>query len=190
MPKQNAHVDRGAGHHPFRPGPRPSFSEPLLPGISSPYDLRKTRTKYFDSLLRSRLARRCQGKARYYEFWNEQNGSGWHVDVINGKPRDNRADRYVPWLYHCYKAIKAVDPEAQVAMGGLDDLEGLFRAGLAWGWAVTIEHRHLYVHQDHVEGVTLVSSGQGLVNGNPAVLGGRHRRKLPTSAHRRESMRR
>jgi len=72
----------------------------------------------------TKLARRYKGKARYYEFWNEQNGFGWHVDVVNGKQQFNRADEYVPWLYRCYKAIKTVDPKTQVAMGGLDNVGG------------------------------------------------------------------
>lgn len=72
----------------------------------------------------TQLARRYKGKARYYEFWNEQNGFGWHVDVVDGKQQFNLAEEYVPWLYRCYKAIKAVDPDAQVAMGGLDDVGG------------------------------------------------------------------
>lgn len=72
----------------------------------------------------TRLATRYKGRARYYEFWNEQNGFGWHVDKVDGRFRYNRADEYIPWLYRCYKVIKAVDPEAQVSMGGLDNAEG------------------------------------------------------------------
>ncbi len=70
------------------------------------------------------LAERYKGRAKHYEFWNEQNGFGWHVDKVDGRFRYNRADEYIPWLYRCYKAIKAVDPEALVAMGGLDNAEG------------------------------------------------------------------
>ena len=72
----------------------------------------------------TRLARRYLGRARYYEFWNEQNGWGWHVDRKDGKLLYNRVDEYIPWLYRCYRAMKRVDPDLQVALGGLDDAEG------------------------------------------------------------------
>lgn len=72
----------------------------------------------------TKLAERYKGRVRYYEFWNEQNGWGWHVERRDGRLLYNRADEYIPWLYRCYQAIKAVDPDAQVSMGGLDDTEG------------------------------------------------------------------
>ncbi len=69
----------------------------------------------------TKMAERCKGKARYYEFWNEQNGCSW----INPNCDNARmAHTYLPWLQRCYKAIKAVDPKAQVAIGGLDDADG------------------------------------------------------------------
>lgn len=69
----------------------------------------------------TRMAERYKGRARYYEFWNEQNGCSW----INPNCDNARmAHTYLPWLHRCYRAIKAVDPAAQVAIGGLDDAEG------------------------------------------------------------------
>ncbi len=72
----------------------------------------------------TKLAGRYKGRAKHYEFWNEPNGFGWHVDIVDGKHRYARGDEYLPWLHRAYRAIKAVDPDAQVALGGLDDVEG------------------------------------------------------------------
>jgi len=72
----------------------------------------------------TKLARRCKGQVRYYEFWNEPNGYGWNVDRVDNRPQYNRADEYVPRLFRCYKASKAVDPDAQVAMGGFCEAKG------------------------------------------------------------------
>jgi hypothetical protein len=69
----------------------------------------------------TKMAERCKGKAKYYEFWNEQNGCSW---INEGCDNAQMAHTYLPWLQRTYKAIKAVDPTAQVAIGGLDDVDG------------------------------------------------------------------
>lgn len=58
------------------------------------------------------LAERYKGKVRYYEFWNEQNGYGWHAV--------NRPEEYAPILKVAYRSLKGGDPNCQVAIGGLD----------------------------------------------------------------------
>ncbi len=73
-----------------------------------------------------RLARRFKGKVRYYEYWNEPDGMGWPilerdtsgtaVDVIWG----GNSSLYARFLAVTYQAVKSVDPEAQVAVGGLE----------------------------------------------------------------------
>ncbi len=65
------------------------------------------------------LGTRYHGRVWHYEFWNEPNGYGWHHD--DGY---NHADEYIPWLRRCYRAMKAVDPNIDVAVGGLDDVDG------------------------------------------------------------------
>jgi len=58
------------------------------------------------------LAERYKGKVRYYEFWNEPNGYGWHEP---GHPEE-----YAPILKLAYQALKEGDPNCLVAVGGLD----------------------------------------------------------------------
>jgi hypothetical protein len=65
------------------------------------------------------LASRYAGRVKYYEFWNEQNGYGWHTDG-----GFNRVDEYLPWLRRAYYALKAGDPDCEVGIGGLDDADG------------------------------------------------------------------
>ncbi|HPD32142.1 MAG TPA: cellulase family glycosylhydrolase [Phycisphaerae bacterium] len=69
----------------------------------------------------TRMAERYKNRAKYYEFWNEQNGCSW---INEGCDNARMAHTYLPWLQRCFKAIKAVDPVAQVAIGGLDDADG------------------------------------------------------------------
>lgn len=69
----------------------------------------------------TKMAQRCKGKAKYYEFWNEQNGCSW---ISDGCRNADMAHTYLPWLKRTYDAIKAVDPGAMVAIGGLDDADG------------------------------------------------------------------
>lgn len=58
------------------------------------------------------ISERYKGKVKYYEFWNEQNGWGWHD---TGKPEE-----YAPILKVAYKALKEGDPNCLVSIGGLD----------------------------------------------------------------------
>lgn len=105
-----------------------------VPGWASPtskpaHDLapRPETLPDFDNFL-IRLAQRYKGRVKCYEFWNEQNAWGWHVDKgPSGEPKFNRVDEYLPLLYHAYKNLKSVDADIQVAMGGMDDV-----AGNAW----------------------------------------------------------
>ena len=62
------------------------------------------------------LAARYAGQIQYWEFWNEQNGYGWHTDG-----GFNRVDEYVPFLRLAYEGLKAGDPNCLVSIGGLDD---------------------------------------------------------------------
>ncbi len=58
------------------------------------------------------LAERYRGKVRYYEFWNEPNGYGWH--------EPNHPEEYAPILKLAYRSLKEGDPNCLVAVGGLD----------------------------------------------------------------------
>lgn len=73
------------------------------------------------------LAARYAGQITYWEFWNEQNGFGWHTDG-----GFNRVDEYVPLLRLAYNALKAGDPECVVSIGGLDDPD--IEDGDGFGW--------------------------------------------------------
>jgi hypothetical protein len=64
------------------------------------------------------LASRYAGRITYYEFWNEENGYGWHRD-----DGFNNVEEYVPFLRMAYEALKAGDPNCVVSIGGLDDPE-------------------------------------------------------------------
>ncbi len=88
----------------------------LLPGQGTPfYPPQPQYRAQFEKFVYD-CARRFRGRVRYYEFWNEENGYGWHVDEGYQK-----AEEYVPWLIHGYNAIKRGDPNALWAIGGLDD---------------------------------------------------------------------
>jgi hypothetical protein len=73
------------------------------------------------------LASRYAGQVRYWEFWNEQNGYGWHTDG-----GFNRVDEYVPFLRLAYQGLKAGDPDCMVAIGGLDDPDIDGSDGFGW----------------------------------------------------------
>jgi len=61
------------------------------------------------------VAERYKGRIRYYEFWNEQNGTCWR-DV----PPAQKARDYAPFLRAAYEELKKGDPNCLVAIGGLD----------------------------------------------------------------------
>jgi len=60
-------------------------------------------------------ARRYKGRVKKWELWNEQN------EHYFWKPKPD-LDRYVQWYRAAYAAIKAADPEAEVAMGAITGL--------------------------------------------------------------------
>ncbi len=66
------------------------------------------------------MAQRYKGKIKYYEFWNEENGYGWHHE----NNQFNWYWEYLPWLKRAYSGLKAGDPDCKVAVGGLDDADG------------------------------------------------------------------
>lgn len=95
------------------------------PGWASPtgqpthaYPPREDVAPAFEDFCRE-LAARTRGQVRFFEFWNEQNGWGWHVDR-----GFQRADEYLPWLRRAYHALKRGNPDCQVALGGMDDAAG------------------------------------------------------------------
>lgn len=59
--------------------------------------------------------KRYKGKVRKWELWNEEN------EHYFWKPKPN-ADLYFQWFKEIQAAIKAVDPSAEVALGGLAGL--------------------------------------------------------------------
>ncbi len=61
------------------------------------------------------VANRYKGRIRYYEFWNEQNGTCWRDVSLEQKARD-----YAPFLKAAYAELKAGDPDCLVSIGGLD----------------------------------------------------------------------
>lgn len=72
------------------------------------------------------LVRHFEGDVLYYEYWNEPDGMGWPVMERGptGHPMDIRwggnATLYSKFLQATYETVKSVDPEAQVAVGGLE----------------------------------------------------------------------
>lgn len=70
-------------------------------------------------------AERYRGKIRLYEFWNEEEGMGMPIPVqqedgswdirLGGDP-----EVYAYWLKEAHDALKAGNPEAQVAIGGME----------------------------------------------------------------------
>lgn len=88
----------------------------LLPGQGTPfYPPQPQYRAQFEKFVFD-VARKFRGRVRYYEFWNEPNGYGWHTDQGYQK-----AEEYVPWLIHGCNAVKRGDPNALWSIGGLDD---------------------------------------------------------------------
>lgn len=65
------------------------------------------------------LVARYKGRIKYWEFWNEANGYGWHTDKGY-----NLTEEYVPWLKIAYTTLKTADPTCLVGTTGLDDAGG------------------------------------------------------------------
>lgn len=90
-----------------------------IPPAGSSYEIRKTRHKwppleqYAQDFINAcqEVATHFLGRIRYFEFWNEENLGGWH--------EVNPAE-YTTWLKRCYQGVKAGNPNALVAVGGLD----------------------------------------------------------------------
>ena len=87
------------------------------------------------------LAARYAGRIKYYEFWNEENGYGWHNE---GGTSFNHADEYVPWLRRCYQEMHAADPNCIVSVGGLDDPD----VSDAMGWRAAYYMNLVYYYRD------------------------------------------
>jgi len=84
------------------------------------------------------LASRYAGLIDHWEFWNEENGYGWH--------EFNRADEYVPWLRRAYRALKAGNPTCIVALGGMDDPD--IAPGDPTGWRGAYYLNLVYYYRD------------------------------------------
>lgn len=69
-----------------------------------------------------KVAERYKGRIQYYQFWNEPNGCSW---IKNGCSNGGEYASYVKWLKIWYTAMKEVDPECVLAVGGLDYHEGV-----------------------------------------------------------------
>jgi hypothetical protein len=69
-----------------------------------------------------RVAERYKGRVQYYQFWNEQNGCSW---VNDGCSNGRSYALYARWLKIWYAAMKEVDPECVLGIGGLDYHEGV-----------------------------------------------------------------
>ncbi len=65
------------------------------------------------------LAARTRGKVRLFQLWNEPNGCGWHFE-----DGFNHADEYLPVLAACRAGLAKGNPDARLALGGMDDAEG------------------------------------------------------------------
>lgn len=84
------------------------------------------------------LASRYAGLINHWEFWNEENGYGWH--------EFNRADEYVPWLRRAYRSLKAGNPSCLVALGGMDDPD--IAVGDPTGWRGAYYLNLVYYYRD------------------------------------------
>ncbi len=98
---------------------------PKKPGIGYRYPPDERFAPQFKAFFRT-LAARYRGRAKYYEFWNEENGCSW---INDGGSNGQMAHTYVPWLKRWYTAMKAGDPDCVLAVGGLD-----YHSGVKEGW--------------------------------------------------------
>ena len=105
-------------------------------------------------------ALRYRGRVRLWELWNEPN------EVYFWKPQPN-VERYARWYTAVHQVIKEVDPEAEVAMGGLaglvagccitgrDFLRGLWKLGVR----PEIVNIHPYALKDQAPDQLIVGEG-------------------------------
>lgn len=95
----------------------PSWASPT--GKDTPFHAPKEEARAdFENFCRQLVAR-YKGRIKYWEFWNEANGYGWHTEKGY-----NVAEEYVPWLKIAYKVLKEEDPSCLVGLTGLDDADG------------------------------------------------------------------
>ena len=92
-----------------------------------------------------RIVSRYAKDLRYWEVWNEQNGSGFWRDRPSGA-------NYVPLLKRAYEEIKKIDPELTVLYGGtagvpLGYIEDSLKAGAGAYFDV------MNIHPYHWQGV-------------------------------------
>ena len=82
-----------------------------------------------------KVADRYKGRIQYYQFWNEPNGCSW---IKEGCANGGEYASYVKWLKIWFTAMKEMDPNCVLAVGGLDYhegvpghlyIEGLYREG-------------------------------------------------------------
>ncbi len=77
------------------------------PNIYRPLETAADEFIAFCTVLSSRFA----SKIDKYEFWNEPDVGGWLPAAS--------FEEYTPWLKRCYQGIKAGNPNARVAVGGI-----------------------------------------------------------------------
>lgn len=95
----------------------PSWASPT--GKDTPFHAPREEARAdYENFVRE-LVKRYKGRIKYWEFWNEANGFGWHTDKGY-----NLAEEYVPWLKITYKTLKAADPSCLVGLTGLDNADG------------------------------------------------------------------
>jgi hypothetical protein len=107
-------------------------------GVSNLAGVRAPQPEFYADLGRFAYAcaQRYKDRIKRWEFWNEPDGMGMPFVVKNaeGKPVDIRYGGdpkvYTDLLKIFYRNVKRADPEAQVAVGGLQVLKTDFLAGI------------------------------------------------------------
>ncbi len=75
-----------------------------------------------------KVALRYKGRIRHYQFWNEPNGCSWVNDgCANGHEAPNTRALYTRWLKEWATAMRRVDPNCVLGLGGLDLNQGVER---------------------------------------------------------------
>ncbi len=91
----------------------------------------------------SNVVARYHTSLRYWEVWNEQNIGFWH------DTSESREAHYAELLRVSWSAIKAIDPQLQVLLGGLagvdlDYLDSLYSHGAAANFDILNVHPYRY----------------------------------------------
>lgn len=92
----------------------PSWADPNMGGV---YPAADNKIAEFQNYC-AQLARHLRGRVRFYEFWNEANGSMWYT-WYNTPPSWDRADLYTPWMIRAYQALKLTDPTCRMSTTGI-----------------------------------------------------------------------